>query len=70
MLLYYYYFQILKLFLCISASAADAATVNPIGIKRLLANGLVTSFINGNPVFSYRPINLPRNPPDCIILDR
>ena len=41
-------------------SAADAAAVNPEGIKTLLANGLITVFINGIPVFS----NLPRNPPD------
>ena len=45
-----------------SGSAADAATVNPRGIKTLLVNGLINFFINGNPV-------LPRNPPDCIILD-
>ena len=37
--------------LCIPASAAVAAAVNPIGIKTLLANGLVTFFINGNPAF-------------------
>ena len=41
-----------KIFLCITASAADAAAVNPNGIKKLLANGLITFFINGNPVFS------------------
>ena len=29
-------------FLCIPASAADAAAVNPRGIKTLLANGLIT----------------------------
>ena len=28
-----------KIFLCIPASAADAAAVNPKGIKTLLANG-------------------------------
>ena len=56
---------ILRLFLCIPASAADAAAVNPNGIKTLLAHGLITFFINGNPVFS----NGPRNPPDCIILN-
>ena len=33
----------------IPASAADAAAVNPRGIKTLLANGLITFFINGNP---------------------
>ena len=35
-----------KIFLCIPASA-----VNSKGIKMLLANGLITYFINGNPVF-------------------
>ena len=38
-----------KIFLCIYASAADAVAVNPNGIKTLLANGLITLFINGNP---------------------
>ena len=46
-----------------------AAGVNPKGINTLLANGLVTFFINGNPVFSNGLSNLPKNPPDCIILD-
>ena len=57
-----------KIFWCIPASAADAAAVNPKGIKTLLANGLITFFINGNSAFSNGPSNLPRNPPDCIIL--
>ena len=69
MLLYYCYDLILRFFLCIPASAADAAAVNPRGIKTLLANGLVTFFINSNSVFSNGPSNLPRNPSDCIILD-
>ena len=38
-----------KIFLCIPASAADAAAVNPKGIKTLLANGLITFYIGGNP---------------------
>ena len=58
-----------KIFLCIPASAAVAAAVNLKGIKTLLANGLITFFINGNPVFSNGPKSLPRKPPDCIILD-
>ena len=58
-----------NIFLCIPASAADAASVNPKGIKTLLANSLITFFINGNPVFSNEPSNLIRNPPDCIISD-
>ena len=52
-----------------SASAAAAAAVNPNGIKTLLANGLITLFINSNPVFSNGPRSLPRNSPDCITLD-
>ena len=58
-----------NIFLCIPASAADAAAVNSKGIKTLLANGLITFFIKGNPVLSNGPSNLPRNPPDYIILD-
>ena len=56
-------------FLCIPASAAYATAGNPNDIKTLLANGLITSFISGNLVFSNGPRNLPRNPPDCTILD-
>ena len=39
------------------------------GIKTLLANGLITFFINGSPVFNNGPRSLPRYPPDCTILD-
>ena len=39
-----------KIFLCIPASATDAAAVNPKGVKTLLANGLITFFMSGNPV--------------------
>ena len=69
MLLYYYYDLILRFSLCTPSSAADAAKVNPKGIKILLANGLITFFINGNPIYSNGSSNLPRNSPDCIILD-
>ena len=44
--------QILRFFLCVLASAADAAAVSPNGTKTLVANGLITLFINGNPVLS------------------
>ena len=57
--------QILRFFLCISASTADAAVVNPKGIKTLLANGLITFFVNGSPVFNNGPSSLPRNPFFC-----
>ena len=43
--------------------------VNPKRIKTHLANGLITFFINGNPIFSNGPNNLPKNPSDCMILD-
>ena len=56
-------------YLCIPASAADAAAVNPNGINTILANGLIIFDIKGNPVFSNGRNNLPKNPPDCIILD-
>ena len=56
-------------FLRIPASAADAAAVNPNGIKTLLASGLFTFFIKGNPAFSNGPRSQPRNTPNCIILD-
>ena len=41
-----------NIFLWIAASAADATVLNPNGIKMLLAYGLDTFFITGNPVFS------------------
>ena len=56
-----------KTFFCIHASAAYAAAVNRKGIKTLLANGLITFFINGNPVFNNGPSSLPRNLPDFTI---
>ena len=65
----YFFYTLNNIFLCILASAADAAAVNPKGIKTLLAYGLITFDIKGNPVFSNGPNSLPRNPPDCIILD-
>ena len=52
-----------------SASATDADAVNPKGSNTLLPNGVITFFINGNPVFNKGPSNLPKNPLDCIIFD-
>ena len=40
----------LNIFLCIPASAANAAAVSPKWINTHLANGVVTFFIKGNPV--------------------
>ena len=37
-----------KNFFCNPASGADAAAVNPNGIKTLLVNGLIAFLINGN----------------------
>ena len=56
------------IFLWIVSSLADAAAVNPNGIKTLLVNGLSTFPIKDNPVFSNCPKSLPKNPPDCPIL--
>ena len=58
-----------KMFLHIPTSVADAVAVNLNGIKALLANDLITFFVNGNPVFNNGPRSLPRNSPSCIILD-
>ena len=51
-----------------TASDADAAAVNPNGIKTFLANGLSTCPIKGNSVFSNGPKSLPKNPCDYPIL--
>ena len=50
-------------FLQTAASVADVTPVNPNGIKTLVASGLSTFFIKGNPVFSNGPKSLPKNPP-------
>ena len=57
-----------NIFLLLAASVADAAGVNLNDIKALLANGLSTFFIKGNPVFSNGLKSLPKNSPDCPIL--
>ena len=44
-----------KHFLWIAASVADDAAVCPNAIKTLLANGLNTLFLKGNPVLSNGP---------------
>ena len=57
-----------NIFSWIAASFADAAAVNPTGIKTLLANGLNTFSIKGNPAFSNGPKSLPKNPSDYPML--
>ena len=57
-----------NIFLWIAVSIVYAAPVNPNDIKTLLANGLSTFFIKGNPVFSNGSKSLPKYPPDCPIL--
>ena len=52
--------------ICIAASPTDA--VNHNGIKTLLANGLSTFSIIGNPVISNGPKSPLKNPPECPIL--
>ena len=50
-------------------SVADSATINPIGIKTLLANDLNTFIIKGSSVFSSNgPKSLPKNPLGWTIL--
>ena len=56
------------LLIAVSVAAATAAAVSPNGIKTLLANGLSTFFIKGNPVFNNGPKSLPKNPPHSSIL--
>ena len=48
-------YLLILIFLCIPASVADAAAVNPKGINTLFANGVITFFISGNPVFNKGP---------------
>ena len=62
-------FYQIQLFSClIATSVADAAVVNTSDIKKLLANGLRTFSLKGNPVFTNGFKSLPRNPPNCPIL--
>ena len=49
------------------AAAAAAAAVMSNDVKTLLANGLNTFLIKGNPNFSNGPKRLPKSPPDCTI---
>ena len=80
--LYYYFFPFVYFFNCIivlsyckcwyrekNKPAADAAAVNSNDIKIIVANDWSAFFINGKPVISNEPRSLPRNSPDCIILD-
>ena len=53
----------------IPVSAADAAAVNPNGIKTFLGYGLTIFFIDGRPVFSNVLRSFFRNLPDCVPLD-
>ena len=50
-----------NIFLWIATSVSDAAAVNPDGIKTLLANGLSSFFIRGNPGFSNGPKSLSKS---------
>ena len=53
-----------------AVSVAEAAPVNPNGIKMFLSNGLSTFFIDSNPTFNNGPRSVPRNSRDCTILDK
>ena len=58
-----------NIFLWIAGSVADAAPVNPNCIKTVLANGLRTSPIKGNPDFSNPPKSLPKNRVLCYAIE-
>ena len=58
-----------KIFLWIAVFVADAAVVNPNGIKTLLSNGFNTFFIKAKPVFCNGPRSLSKNPPDSPIFN-
>ena len=58
-----------KISFLIAAFVADAATVNPNAITRLLANGFSTFFIKDKSIFSNVPESQPKLSPDCSILD-
>ena len=57
-----------NLFINSCKSAADATAVNFNGIKTLLAK-VVSIFIISKPTFINGPSSLPRDPPDCVILE-
>ena len=57
-----------NIFLWIPVSVAQAAAVNPNRMEKLLASGLCTFFIKGNPIFSNGSKSLSKNPSDCPIL--
>ena len=58
-----------KIFFWAAASVAEVAVVNSKGTKTLLLNGLSIFHITDRPAFSNGLRSLPRNPPNCIILD-
>ena len=58
-----------KIFFCIPAPSADAATVSPSGMKMFLVSGLSTFLVNCRPTFIIGTRSLPRNPPVCTNLD-
>ena len=64
------FFQILRFFLCIPASAADASSVDPNGIKTLLVKCFNYIFINGNPVSNNGLTNLTRSCSTIFIFER
>ena len=53
--------HLIQTFLWRATSVADAAAVNPNGVKTLSANGLSTFPINNNPVFVNGPKNYLKN---------
>ena len=58
-----------NILLYMAASVAQAAPINPNGTKTLLAKCLSIFTIKGKPFFSNGSRSLPRNCPNCTILD-
>ena len=59
----------LSIIFWITAFVADAAAVNPNGIKKPLANGVSAFFIKGKLFFGNGPESISRNQSSCIIFD-
>ena len=55
--------------MCFTISAGNAAAVSPNVIKRVLVSGLITLFVNGNPVFNNGLKVLARKDRHCTILN-
>ena len=65
----FHFFIIIVVVLCAKSEGRPEPDDADADNKTPLANGLSTFFINGRPVSNNGTRRLPRNPPDCTILD-